>query len=114
MDKEPIRLSIAQDFTKTPGLRYISESKFSGEDFRERLLKPKFLEAVKDDKHLEIILDGTQGYATSFLEESFGGLARSCVKEYSPEDILKRMIFISSEEEYLKAEIEGYIKNGSN
>lgn len=69
-------IDIARDYTKAPGGRFISEGSFSGEDFRKRILKPKFLEAKHNGEKLTVILDGGYGYATSFLEEAFGGLAR--------------------------------------
>ena len=72
--KEKIYLSVAKDYSKTPGTRYIKEGKFSGEDFLEKLLYPKMKEAIDQDKILVVNLDGTAGYATSFLDESFGGL----------------------------------------
>ena len=40
-----IQLSIANDFSKTPGVRYPEEGEFSGQQFREDFLKPKVDEA---------------------------------------------------------------------
>lgn len=71
-----IIISIAKDYTKTPGGRFIKEGPFSGEDFRIKILHPKFEEALKTNSTLTVILDGGYGYAPSFLEEAFGGLAR--------------------------------------
>lgn len=71
-----ITINIATDYTKTPGGRFISEGEYSGQDFREKVLKPKFLQALENNDQLTVILDGGYGYATSFLEEAFGGLAR--------------------------------------
>ena len=31
---------------------------------------------LNEDDHVTIVLDGTSGYAASFLEEAFGGLVR--------------------------------------
>lgn len=109
MDTQLITLSIAADFSKTPGSRYRAESKFSGEEFREEVLKTLFLKAIERGTKLVVNLDGTQGYATSFLEEAFGGLAR----EFGPEKVLSHLSFISNEEEYLKSEIDGYIRNAT-
>ena len=33
-------ISIANDYTKTPGGRHVNEGKYSGEDFRETVLRP--------------------------------------------------------------------------
>jgi hypothetical protein len=54
---------------------------------------------------IEIDLDGTYGYATSFLEEAFGGLAR----EFSVEEVTSRIRFISTEEPELVDRIRSYI-----
>lgn len=65
------------DFTHLPGPRHISDGPDSGELFRRDFLEEPFLEAVKTGAPLEVDLDGTKrGYPPSFLEESFGGLAR--------------------------------------
>ncbi len=101
-----ITVNIASDYTKTPGGRFISEGKFSGEDFRERILKPKFLQAMEDDEKLTVILDGGYGYATSFLEEAFGGLARDTKNEK-----VKEIIIISDEEPQLITKIKQYIED---
>lgn len=64
-------ISIAEDFTKYPGGRYRKFGKGSGEEFRD------FLIPYMDRKEpLTIVLDGTAGYSSSFLEEAFGGLVR--------------------------------------
>ena len=88
-----ITINIAKEYTKTPGGRYTKEGKFSGEDFRNKLLKPKYLEAIKSEMGLTVVLDGGYGYSPSFLEEAFGGL----VRDLHDERILR--IKIVSEEE---------------
>ncbi len=104
-----ITLSIATDFSKKPGLRYKDKSKYSGELFRESLLKPKYLEAKKNKVKLVVVLDGVKGYASSFLEEAFGGLAREC-----PEDnIFDRIDLVATEEGYLIDDIKGYVEQAN-
>ena len=61
-----ITIKISSDYTKTPGGRFIREGKYSGEDFRKALLKPKFLEAKSKNEVLTVDLDGGYDYATSF------------------------------------------------
>lgn len=107
MDNEII--SIANDFSITPGSRYIKEGPFSGEEFRNKILKPKFDEALENRKKLTINLDGTLGYGTSFLEESFGGLARL----YDPKKVLENIEIISTEEPYLKNDVTEYIEKAN-
>lgn len=65
-------ISIAGDFTKYPGGRYKKHGTGSGEEFREKFLIPN----LQKEEQLTIILDGTAGYSSSFLEEAFGGLTR--------------------------------------
>jgi len=99
-------IDILKDFSVTPGARYITDGPFSGEDFRNRFLDSHFADPAADYK-IKIILDGTEGYATSFLEEAFGGLAR----KYGKQRCLDRLVFVSEEEELLPGEIENYIKH---
>jgi hypothetical protein len=99
-------IHIASEFSKLPGPRYIAEGHHSGEDFRERLLKPRFIEAQAANAKLLIDLDGvTFGYPTSFLEEAFGGLAR----EVGIPQVLGVLEFRSSDEPMLAEEIARYI-----
>ena len=99
-----ITINIATDYTKTPGGRFISEGEYSGQDFREKVLKPKILQALENNDQLTVILDGGYGYATSFLEEAFGGLAREMRNSK-----IKDIIIISEEEPQLISKIQQYI-----
>ena len=99
-------LNIAKEFSEVPGPRFRGEGSFSGEEFRDELLEPKLDEAERDNKKLLVDLDGGCGYATSFLEEAFGGLARKC----SPERVLNVLEFKSEDEPYLISDIKKYIR----
>jgi hypothetical protein len=96
-----------RDFSITPGPREPEEGDFSGKNYREIYLKPKFNEAVEKKVKLIVDLDGTIGYGTSWLEEVFGGLSRENGKEI----VLKHIEFKSEEEPYLINDIEEYITN---
>lgn len=100
-------INIAQEYTITPGARYITDGEFSGQDFREKFLEPVFL----DDSPAKVlvILDGTMGYATSFLEESFGGLVRKLGNKFTNKAIFDKFEFISNEEPACIEEIKKYI-----
>lgn len=74
-----IRINIATDFATTPGARFKKDGPFSGEEFREEFLEPHFKDP-NDDSVIEVYLDGVEGYATSFLDEAFGALARKYTK----------------------------------
>lgn len=101
-----ITINIAQDFTDTPGPRYQKDGQFSGEEFRNKILEPKFLEAKSNKQKLIIDLDGGYGYPSSFLEEAFGGLARL----YEIKEVLSVLEFISTEEPLLENRIKLYIE----
>jgi len=73
MDK--LVLSIATEYTKMPGARYIKNGDFSGQDFRETKLIPAFEKAQAEGKLLLVDLDGCYGFLSSFIDEAFGGLA---------------------------------------
>lgn len=97
-------INIAKDFSQTPGFRHRDDGPYSGEEFRQEKLEPLF-----KDKNFNgivtIILDGAIGYATSFLEEAFGGLAR----DYGINRVYNQLKFISEEDPLLVEEIRDYI-----
>lgn len=101
-------INIAKDFTKSPGARFKTDGPHSGEEFREKYLEEYFIDE-KNNERIRIILDGTDGYGTSFLEEAFGGLAR----KYGKERCLRRLEFVSNEESILIDEIKQYIKEAN-
>jgi hypothetical protein len=105
MPPMPQTVNVAEQFTRTPGARYKTDGKFSGELFREQFLEP-FFENSHPDAQLTIVLDGTEGFATSFLEEAFGGLAR----KYGAERSLKKLVFVSEEDPLLITEIRQYME----
>lgn len=65
-------ISIAKQYSVAPAGRYVVDGPHSGERFREEFLYP----ALKDSTKVEVDLDGTLGYGSSFLDEAFGGLLR--------------------------------------
>ena len=67
-----IEIKIAENYSPYPGGRYRKLGKFSGEEFRDDLL----IKALNSGEEVLVILDGTAGYGSSFLEEAFGGLVR--------------------------------------
>jgi STAS-like domain of unknown function (DUF4325) len=104
---ETIKIKISKDFSPTPGPRYIKEGPFSGEDFREKILYPTIKKVINEKGKLIVDLDGTAGYGTSFLEESFGGLIR--VKSLNYSDVITVLDIKSNEEEFLKEDIQLYL-----
>lgn len=104
-----MHINICKDFSETLGARYRREGLYSGEEFRESILIPKFKEAIKNNEDLMIDLDGGYGYPTSFLEEAFGGLARKFKDRCKSNLMLKTLKFKSDDEPSLIDEIEKYI-----
>lgn len=102
-------ISIANDYTKTPGGRHVNEGKYSGEDFRETVLRPAFNEFVQNGITLVINLDGGFGYGSSFLEEAFGGLARA-----TRDKRILGIKIISDEEPRLVDDIKQYMEDALN
>lgn len=102
-------INLAVEFSRTPGLRYRDESEFSGEEFREDVLAPAYLSAARDGETLTVYLDGTAGLATSFLEESFGGLIRQYPDR--EQDIRERVVVVAVEEPYLLDEVRRFMRD---
>lgn len=104
-----MNINICKDYTDTPGGRYIKQGDFSGEDFRNKLLKPKYIEAIEKGEKLKIDLDGGYGYGSSFLEEAFGGLIRELDKNYK--QVLEVIEVKSDDEPSLIDDITKYIND---
>lgn len=100
-----IKITIAKDFSDTPGARYYDDGPHSGQEFFQKILLPKFKEALQNNAKLVIDLDGTEGYATSFLDEAF----RSLSDEFDAEKVWKNIILMSEEEPDWIDEIKSYI-----
>lgn len=97
---------IAKDYSRCPGARYESEGDYSGERFRKELLLPRLKEAIKAGVKLEVVLDGSAGYSTSFIEESFGGLIRS--DGLTLQEVKDNIIIISEEDPSYIDDINDY------
>jgi hypothetical protein len=99
-----IVINIANDFSKTPGGRLEREGNYSGEAFRRKILKPAFEKSISKNETLIVNLDGGYGYAISFLEEAFGGLARE-----TKNPCVMKIQIISEEEPALVEKIYEYM-----
>lgn len=89
---EELKINILNDFGRLLGARYIYEGPYSGQDFLERILKPKFELALENNQKLYIELDGVRGYPSSFVSGSFGKLSI----EFGKEKVLNNVEFISN------------------
>lgn len=82
------------DFDEYPGLRHCSVSEFSGEEFYHKILNDAFKKAYENMEELIVELDGTDAYASSFLDEAFGNL----VYDFTLANVLKLIKIVSNDE----------------
>ncbi|WP_321837861.1 STAS-like domain-containing protein [Pseudomonas kulmbachensis] len=94
-----------KDFSEFPGPRREVVGPNSGEKFRETVLLPTI--NSNPDALIVINLDGTAGYGSSFLEESFGGLIRHGIPLKRVQEICDNII--SLEDDSLIEEIRDYV-----
>ena len=105
-----IILDIAKDFSRCPGARHPDEGDNSGQEFRNNFLKPKIQEALEKGLRLKIILDGSAGYSTAFLEEAFGGLVR---EDGFTLEQLAIIDYVSDEDPTYIDDIKAYIEDAA-
>lgn len=68
------------DFTEAPGPRFINQGKHSGEQFYVDVLNGKMAQCIIENKDMDVLLDGTAGYPSSFLDQAFGELVYDFTK----------------------------------
>lgn len=93
MNKNNIYLKVL-DFSEYPGPRFKSQGDSSGEEYFESILKPNFEKVITDSTKLFVDLDGTAGYASSFIDEAFGKL----VMEFGIDIVKSHLEVISNDE----------------
>ncbi len=103
--KPDLHLSIAKDYSTTPGGRARKDGMYSAEQFYDEHLHGAMYKAIQDNVKLIIDLDGTAGLAGSFLDEAFGRLSI-----YFNDVAINRIVFVSNEEPHLIDDIKSYIK----
>lgn len=95
MDTTPNDLKVyVRQYAEYPGPRYCDQGDFSGEDFYHSILNPEFAKAYDSKGKLVVDLDGTAGYASSFLDEAFGNL----VFDFSAGIVRNHLVIISKQE----------------
>lgn len=109
MNNNNSKVIYVKEFTLTPGPRHRWEGDYSGEEFREKVLRPSFEEARRENVKLIVDLDGTEGYPASFLEESFGGLAR----EVGVSNVQRYVEVHSAFNKFLIEEVNEYIQSAN-
>lgn len=96
-------IHVARSFSKFPAGRFRSDGPYSGERFRDDFLVP----ALRDNPKVTVLLDGTMGYGSSFLEEVFGGLVQ--VSGFSANELYNRLTISSTQDPSLTKEAWRYI-----
>lgn len=86
------------DFDEFPGLRHCSISEYSGEEYYHKVLNYAFKDAYINNEKLTVDLDGTDAYASSFLDEAFGNL----VYDFTLANVLQLIEIISDDEPHWK------------
>ena len=104
---ETVRVNVATQFTKLPGLRYIRLGRFSGEEFRQKFL----IEPLRSGQSVVVELDGVRGYGSSFLEEAFGGAVRELNLDIS--DALRRLRVDTTVESW-RLDVDEYIRTAKS
>ncbi|WP_313001686.1 STAS-like domain-containing protein [Chryseobacterium gleum] len=99
-----------KDFSTTPGVRSRDEGPYSGEEFRNTILEPAIRESLKSGEKIKVVLDGTLGYATSFLEEVFGGIVRS----FGYDNIKRLIEVVSIQRPYYIDDVNEYMNDAKN
>ncbi len=87
-------IKISKEYSDTPLGRYPEDGDYNGERFREEFLRP----ALKDHEKVAVDIDDVEGYGSSFLEESFGGLVRKGY--FTVDDLTKKLDIVFKDEEY--------------
>ena len=106
MKKEKIIYDFAKEFTDAPGPRYESLGNFSGERFRDEVLR-KLL-----DEYEAIEIDGSgikTSFSPSFLSEAFGKLA----EEFGIDEFFNRVRLFSITNDKLEEKFKQYASIGA-
>jgi hypothetical protein len=102
---EELKIEIAKEFNDKLGGRWIRLGPFSGEKFYDTLLEPRYQLARENKVPLHIYLDGTKGYGSSFLDQSFGELSRNFPVSEVKENIIFHTDYFAWNVKYIKEEI---------
>lgn len=100
-----IEYDFANEYSKYPGGRFVKLGPHSGEDFRERILKP----LLKDNPNKGIRIDASgveTSFSPSFLDECFGQLA----KDMGINNFNIRIHLVSNVNPKLKDKMMYYVK----
>jgi hypothetical protein len=102
-------IKVADDFSEIPGPRFPRQGDHSGQEFYVDILYPRYKLAVELGERLSIDLNDVEGYATGFLDESFGHLARV----FGTADLDKTLQLIV-DDRTVKDDVQEYIDAGDS
>lgn len=102
---EELKIDIGNKFHKLLGGRFRSLGDASGEEFYEDYLLPAFKKAIENNTKLNIYLDSATGYGSSFLDETFGKLARTQTLSKVKEHLVFHTDKFNANLEYLESNI---------
>jgi len=99
------RIEVAKDFSRVPAGRHDDDGPFNGARFRRTLLVP----ALRENDQVAVVLDDTEGFGSSFLDEAFGGLVRD--EGFTREELGRKLTLISetTRAQRYKRKAENYI-----
>ena len=87
-------IKISSDYSDTPLGRSPDDGNFSGARFRDEFLRP----ALGAEDKVVVDIDDVEGYGSSFLEESFGGLVRKGY--FSATDLQKKLEILYKDKDF--------------
>ena len=93
------QLNIAKEFSPVPMGLSRADGKHSAEAFREDVLRPRLLRAIRNNDILQVDFDGMAVLNVAFLEQAFGGLVRGD-RSIPAEDAINALSF-SPEDDYM-------------
>lgn len=100
-------IKVAFDFSEQLGGRYISDGPYSGEEFRENILKHKYQDALIKDEKLIVNFDFTEfKNKEDFLDEAFGGMVRY---GYADEEIVNKLAVTSLTDRTIDCMVDKHI-----
>lgn len=90
MSRPRVVIDIGKHFSEVPAGRFPDDGPDNGERFRVQFLVP----ALRESNTVEVVLDNTEGYGSSFLEEAFGGLVR--LEGFTTRDLSERLLIVAN------------------
>jgi|AOAMet1_18_M0_10_1038524.scaffolds.fasta_scaffold11385_2 hypothetical protein len=103
-----IQYKFVEEYSKYPGVRFIRLGPFSGEDFRENVLREVF-----DTEKVDIAIDATgvvTSFSPSFLDECFGQLA----KDYGITEFKNKVFIFSDDNPNLAEKMMYYVERAAH